>query len=743
MSFLSFKLSLKRPALALLPILVVISFLTCAGIASAQTPPGQSFASALGPSAVQITFYACPTSDYDNCNSGFSIYRNPPGFTQPPVAPYLYLGEGEYSGSKKTLWIDTKVKAGTTYTYEVCAGAKPNSTSSNCTTTPPVTPKNPPPQPPPPPQAGVQLSANPTVIQQGYSTKLTWTSENAKNIILEPGDITGLPLSGSLGDNPKQTTTYTAYVSGSHGSAKASVTVGVEPSACHTPWAPPQQVYWLPGVSDFSLKWANPNTPQGQACPAPSNQVLIYRMGTNAWEQLAVFNTTTRFYTDPGPLLPGTLYHYMICEGGPPQDWADANNCSKAVGYTMDAPPVLTATRVNATTVQLQIAVDMFSVTSITVRRDGSDDPIRQGVKLGNGLMGCRTIGANGLPVSANLVTVYNWTVGGVTPNWAFAGETAPYLIDVPDDTTAKPAVEYYYQVEITWASGYDGESEVVTVPNGYGSVVSQRMLFGGAQPIKLNGGAPPPQSESKLAASPMASPMSRTITPAASSPMMARPTGKATAPPQSATAARPMMAPMMTPTTPMLQPRHPMSSTGPVAAPSLAQSATAARLTIASAGTTAGPCPPPSGAAATSAMASMITSASPTMVSAGPTWRPASVAAARLTTAPMNAPTSHMTLSVRSAAPVPSAANLSAAVKEVQQKPHDAQALYALGQAYCASRLRSAGVSYMYMALLLAQQAGNVPLASQIKASLAAQGVSANSAIRRRLRRANNHLGA
>jgi len=80
----------------------------------------------------------------------------------------------------------------------------------------------------------------------------------------------------------------------------------------------------------------------------------------------------------------------------------------------------------------------------------------------------------------------------------------------------------------------------------------------------------------------------------------------------------------------------------------------------------------------------------------------------------------------LRSSQVLPSPANLNAGVKQLQQRPHDAQALYALGEAYCASNLRNTGVSYMYMALLLAEQAGNAPLAAQIKTSLAQQGVSA-----------------
>jgi hypothetical protein len=68
---------------------------------------------------------------------------------------------------------------------------------------------------------------------------------------------------------------------------------------------------------------------------------------------------------------------------------------------------------------------------------------------------------------------------------------------------------------------------------------------------------------------------------------------------------------------------------------------------------------------------------------------------------------------------------NVIASIKQVRQKPHDPQALYALGRAYCASKVRNTGVSYMYMALQLAEQTGNAALVAQIKASLAEQGVS------------------
>lgn len=91
----------------------------------------------------------------------------------------------------------------------------------------------------------------------------------------------------------------------------------------------------------------------------------------------------------------------------------------------------------------------------------------------------------------------------------------------------------------------------------------------------------------------------------------------------------------------------------------------------------------------------------------------------------PAGAQASREALPVRAVTPLPGAANVSAAIKQVQQNPHDAVALYALGKAYCASRLKDTGVSYMYMALLLANHVGNVSLASQIESSLAEQGVN------------------
>lgn len=368
---------------------------------------------------------------------------------------------------------------------------------------------------------------------------------------------------------------------------------------CPNPWLPPVKLTGLGGTSQVSLKWTNPNQP----CPAFITHNVVYRMTSAAvFQQLAKLNKTANNgplpdrYIDTGPLLPHSLYLYEVCESDPnplQQNCALSNAVS-----TWGADPILIATRVNATTVKLQVAVDEdMEISALSVTREGSDDPCRQGGTLGNGLQGCRTVttGPNGIPTSpAHITTVYNWTQES-TKGWTTSSTSAPYLINIPNDTGLSPGVEYYYQAHVVWAKvGQD--SATVTVPNAYATAPSQSLRVGGAKPLS---NAPPP--------------------------------------PPSSAAARPALVPMFSSTSKLIRPTLPVGRTG-----------------------------------------------------------------------------------------ASGALNLETAIKAAQARPGDAQALYALGEAYCASRVKNTGVSYMYMALLLAEKAGNTALATQIKNSLAGQGVKA-----------------
>ncbi|MBV8170342.1 MAG: hypothetical protein JO219_00230 [Candidatus Eremiobacteraeota bacterium] len=343
------------------------------------------------------------------------------------------------------------VKVGQSYTYRVCTGGPADSTWSNCKQTNTVTDIPPPTAPPPPTQAP----------SNSNNTACWWTPPTSVS-------------ASNLGDQSS-----------------------------------PARLY---------LTWTNPAPGQ---CSNPDH-VAVYRENAKAgWDKLAQLNGTIihngqldnpaqastysmpSHYTDSG-LQPHTDYLYMVCEG----DYGQAGgstplgkNCTLSKpALTGGAVPILTAARVNPTTVSLKIYLDNDpGISSISVTREGSDDPCRQGGTLANGLQGCQTVKmVNGVPQSpANIITVYNWTYSaGVNPSWTEVSKAPGYQITLPNDTTVKPGVEYYYTAHVV----PNGDSVVVTVPNAYTTAMSQHMVGGVTPPMK--GGAPPPLSQQSVSLS-------------------------------------------------------------------------------------------------------------------------------------------------------------------------------------------------------------------------------------------------
>ena len=98
-----------------------------------------------------------------------------------------------------------------------------------------------PPPPPPPPKATpqtptVNLTAVPSTIQSGQSVTLSWTSENATSLKLDPG-VGAVQSSGSTSVSPTESTTYTLTATGPGGTATSTARVTVT----STPPPPPQQ----------------------------------------------------------------------------------------------------------------------------------------------------------------------------------------------------------------------------------------------------------------------------------------------------------------------------------------------------------------------------------------------------------------------------------------------------------------------------------------------------------------------
>ncbi len=84
----------------------------------------------------------------------------------------------------------------------------------------------PPPPPAPAPAApAATLAANPSVVQQGQTSLLTWQTSNASEITI--AGIGTLPASGSRSVTPSASTTYTLEAKGPGGTGEASARVTV------------------------------------------------------------------------------------------------------------------------------------------------------------------------------------------------------------------------------------------------------------------------------------------------------------------------------------------------------------------------------------------------------------------------------------------------------------------------------------------------------------------------------------
>ncbi len=102
--------------------------------------------------------------------------------------------------------------------------------------------KKPPPAPPAPPPKPVTatLSANPTSIQRGQSSTLTWSTDGADDVTLEGQKVN---TSGSQTVTPTDTTTYHLVAKGAGGTQEATAQVTVTappPPPTPTPTPAPQ-----------------------------------------------------------------------------------------------------------------------------------------------------------------------------------------------------------------------------------------------------------------------------------------------------------------------------------------------------------------------------------------------------------------------------------------------------------------------------------------------------------------------
>src|SRR5438876_6853284 len=114
-----------------------------------------------------------------------------------------------------------------------------------------VTPPPPPPAPAPAPaRPTVTLQANPTTINKGESSTLTWNSTDATQLSIDPG-VGTVTAQGSTKVTPSDSTTYTITATGPGGSASATTAVSVNaPPPPPPPKEPSLRELWDRDVRD-------------------------------------------------------------------------------------------------------------------------------------------------------------------------------------------------------------------------------------------------------------------------------------------------------------------------------------------------------------------------------------------------------------------------------------------------------------------------------------------------------------
>jgi peptidoglycan-associated lipoprotein len=101
----------------------------------------------------------------------------------------------------------------------------------------------PPPPPAPQPAPTVTLAANPSVVQPGQASTLTWQTSHANEVTI--AGLGTVPASGSRTVTPNASTTYTLMATGPGGSneASANVTVNVPVAAVAAPTLTDEELF--------------------------------------------------------------------------------------------------------------------------------------------------------------------------------------------------------------------------------------------------------------------------------------------------------------------------------------------------------------------------------------------------------------------------------------------------------------------------------------------------------------------
>lgn len=128
--------------------------------------------------------------------------------------------------------------------------------------------------PPAPATPTATLAANPSVIEQGQSTTLTWQTTNANQITI--AGLGSLPASGSRTIAPGASTTYTLVAQGPGGSkdASARVTVNQKVAVAATP-SPSDEDLFAKNIQDVFFDYDKANIRPDEAPIAQKDAAFL------------------------------------------------------------------------------------------------------------------------------------------------------------------------------------------------------------------------------------------------------------------------------------------------------------------------------------------------------------------------------------------------------------------------------------------------------------------------------------
>jgi peptidoglycan-associated lipoprotein len=131
--------------------------------------------------------------------------------------------------------------------------------------------------PPPPPTAApaptATLAANPSVVQQGQSSILTWQTSNANEVTI--AGLGTLPPTGSRSVTPSASTTYTLVAKGPGGTNDASTRVTVNAASASAVPSPSDEDLFSRNVKDVFFDYDKYTIRPDEAPTVQNNEAFL------------------------------------------------------------------------------------------------------------------------------------------------------------------------------------------------------------------------------------------------------------------------------------------------------------------------------------------------------------------------------------------------------------------------------------------------------------------------------------